>query len=404
MLLCCGNEPAFVAAMLGIIRAGRNAAPISPDSRAELAEVARQTQAAAIISDQPASRAMLISLAEIRRMRDIPSSGDAANPGGDLLLQSSGTTGRPKIVSRSAASLDAVSEAMCEAIGFGPDDHILAAAPLCHSYGIEHGLLAPVWAGCCTHLCQGFDLPLVMRQLSEKITIFPGVPFMFDALAQAPGGGQLFPKLRRAYSAGGPLPAAVSQAFARRYGVDVGQVYGATELGSVTFGYTGVGRAMRDVSIRIDSETDEIAIAAPSMFDGYLHEPGETEQHMDAGHFLTGDLGRMDSSGNLILTGRLKLLIDVGGRKVNPLEIEAVLAEHPAVAESVVSPMMLSDTVTRLKAVIVPRPGVAVPAAGELRQFVKERLSPYKVPRVFEIRQSLPRGASGKIQRHQVQS
>jgi acyl-CoA synthetase (AMP-forming)/AMP-acid ligase II len=352
----------------------------------------------------------------------VPARRDPRHSG--LLLQSSGTTGAPKIVLRSAASLDAVAEAMVEGIGFGPRDHVLLPIPLCHSYGIEHGLLAPVWAGSCVHLTRGFDLRLVLSELTEgSITIFPGVPFMYETLART-GEPRTLPALRRAYSAGGPLPTGMFDAFRARFGVSVSQLYGATEIGSVMFNDpdgpapfdpASVGRAMRGVDVRVLDVDDpcpdrplppgaegQVAVRADSMMSGYLRDDAQKTPLL-GGFFLTGDLGRLDDNGRLTLTGRIKLLIDVGGLKVNPLEVEAVLAQHPDVAACVVLPVRVSETVCRLKAVVQPRdPDGAGPTAGSLRQFARARLTPYKVPRVFEVRKDLPRSPTGKILRHLV--
>ena len=122
------------------------------------------------------------------------------------------------------------------------------------------------------------------------------------------------------------------------------------------------------------------------------------------GYFLTGDLGRLDTSGALTLTGRIKLLVDIAGRKVNPLEVEEVLCSHPGVAECVVVPLRISDTLCRLRAVIVPAQPSEPLNLRELRQFARERLSGYKVPRVFEVRETLPRSAAGKVLRHVLEN
>ena len=144
-----------------------------------------------------------------------------------------------------------------------------------------------------------------------------------------------------------------------------------------------------------------LAIAAASMLSGYLD--GETAPLID-GHYLTGDLGVLNEHGALKITGRLKLLIEIGGRKVNPAEVEAVLCEHPAVGACVVLPMRLSETVCRLKAIVTPaRPGMELPAQ-DLRRFARERLSGYKVPRIFEVREALPTSPSGKVLRRLVES
>jgi acyl-coenzyme A synthetase/AMP-(fatty) acid ligase len=410
VLLCAENEPAFVAAFLGIMRAGLKACCASPAcAAAELQAVASAANATAVIGTEGCLAAVAagrraIPLAMVRNAsEDISrpaSDSSAAVDQAGLLLQSSGTLGSPRIVRRSALSLDAVSEAMCAAIGFDPSDRVLAVAPLCHSYGLEHGLLAPIWAGSCTCFCRGFDVAALMGDECRAGTIFPGVPFMFEAMGQADVS---LPQLRLAYSAGGALAPAVGQAFASRFRVNVGQVYGTTEIGSVTFddgnvAPLSVGQAMRGADLEIDAESGQVYVASNWMFDGYLGEADRAPREQ----FATGDLGRIDSEGNLFITGRLKLVIDVGGRKVNPLEVESVLAGHPEVAQCVVIPMSMTGSVTRLKALVIPRGGAA-PSAAELRRFVKDRLAAYKVPRVFELREQLPRSASGKILRHLIE-
>lgn len=325
---------------------------------------------------------------------------------GDMLLASSGTTGVPKIARRDARSLDAVSRNMVDAIGFTPDDHVLAAVPLTHSYGVEHGLLAPLWAGSTVHLVDGMDWPVITKALRE-VTIFPAVPSMIEMLAGSADRSLTMPNLRCIYSAGGPLPRAVHDRFVDRFGFRVGQVYGMTEIGSVTFNDPSrepfdpgsVGRAMSDVSIRV-LEDGEIVVRAPSMLNGYVNDD---DAALIDGHFHTGDVGQLDEHGRLTVTGRVRLLIDTGGMKINPLEVESVIGLHPDVAECVVIPVKQSETVQRLCAVIVPRHGALPPTTESIRAFAKERLAAYKVPRLVQFRGSLPRTATGKLQRHLVE-
>jgi acyl-coenzyme A synthetase/AMP-(fatty) acid ligase len=328
------------------------------------------------------------------------------NAGPGLLLQSSGTTGLPKIVFRSAASIDAVSKHMADAIDFRSSDTVLATVPLCHSYGLEHGLLAPMWVGSSALLVQGLDLHLIMQLLAEaNVTLLPGVPPMYEMMTTV-GDARPMPSLRKAYSAGGPLPRSVFERFRERFGHRIGQLYGATEIGSVTFSDptrddfdpASVGRPMEGVEIDIADE--EVHIMAPSMFSGYIDERIDLS---DGGFFATGDLGRITERGDLVITGRSKLLIDVGGLKVNPLEVEEVLSQHPGVAECAVVAVRLSDTVSRVKAVIVATDPLDPPNSDALRGFVRERLAGYKVPRVIEFRESLPRTATGKVLRQMLQ-
>jgi long-chain acyl-CoA synthetase len=119
------------------------------------------------------------------------------------------------------------------------------------------------------------------------------------------------------------------------------------------------------------------------------------------GYFLTGDLGRLGSDGCLTITGRLKLLIDVGGFKVNPLEVEKTIAQHPSIAEVVVVPVKVTETVSRLRAVVVPA-RTSVPVE-EVRGFVRERLAGHKVPRIIDVVESLPKSPAGKVLRRQVE-
>jgi long-chain acyl-CoA synthetase len=225
--------------------------------------------------------------------------------------------------------------------------------------------------------------------------------------------------LRRAYTAGSPLPRRIFDRFEQVYRIRVGQAYGTTEFGSVTFNDPeardfvpeAVGRPLGGVEIRIldmaqprcdrplpVGSEGHVAVASPSMLSGYV----DGECPIVDGFLLTGDLGRLDAGGTLTLTGRLKLLIDVGGLKVNPLEVEAVLMRHPAVREAVTLELPYSDTTSRLKAIIIPEDDREV-GGEELQRFAREQLIHYKVPRVFEIRRTVPRSPTGKILREELQ-
>jgi acyl-CoA synthetase (AMP-forming)/AMP-acid ligase II len=427
------NRPDFIPAFLGVLVADGILFPIAADASApELVSAIQRSGAGAVIADETSAGMIgelfeetepLPQLSETALLFHSPKfpARPANLPGPSLLLQSSGTTADPKIVRRDGPSLDAVTSNMIRACGFTESDHVLAVVPLCHSYGLEHGILAPIAAGTCIHVCEKFDLPAVLHELREgDITMMPGVPFMFDTLCHTQG--LTFPALRRVYSAGGPLPFSTSEAFYKKFGLRIGQVYGSTEIGSVTFNNPDepdfdplcVGKRMDGVSIRILDRDDPhfakslpkgtegiVAIASPSMLTGYVDgEPA----HLIDGHLLTGDIGRVNESGSLTFSGRYKLLIDIGGRKVNPLEVEAVLAQHPGIGACVVVPLKLSETVQRLKAVVTrARPDIEL-SVQDLRKFAQERLSRYKVPRVFEVRDSLPTSPAGKIIRRLVES
>jgi long-chain acyl-CoA synthetase len=428
--IAAGSGAEFAAAYLGTLHAGCVVHPVPRNSTAsELTAFLKTTGAGLLVGDSEAFRAaQWLPRVSIESVLGLTGSAPAASPDLDapgLYLPSSGTTGLPKIAVRSRRSLDAVAANVALAARLQPEDVVLAAVPMSHSYGLENGLLGPIWAGSCVHVVErsgSFDTGELPAELDRGgVTVFPAVPFMVDVLAKLAPEGGLRTRLRLVYTAGSPLPRGVAEEFSRRYGIGVGQLYGATEVGSVTFAEPGansdsscVGRPLRGVSILIlDSESadvsrpapagdeGQVAIRAESMLSHYLGGGDRNDPAFLGDYFLTGDLGRIDERGELTITGRLKLLIDVGGFKVNPLEVERTLLEHPSVGEVVVLPVKVTETVWRLRALIAPRSG-SVPI-DELRAFARERLSPHKVPRIFEVVSCLPKSATGKVLRRELE-
>lgn len=340
---------------------------------------------------------------------------------GSLVLGSSGTTGPPRLVLREIASLDADARAVAGGLAMTPADVVLCVPPLCHSYGIDM-LLGTVLAGATLRVMTDFDARGAARQLTQGVTVLPGVPFVFESLARAEPGWAIGspPRdtaLRLAVSAGSSLGARVRRDFVNRWDVEVGQLFGATELGTVSVSIPGevgfdpesVGVPLPGVSFRVLDPDDptralpvgsegHLAVRALSMLSGYVG--GELE--LVDGHLLTGDLARVDAAGRLTITGRLKQLIDAGGFKVNPLEVESMLSEHPEVVECAIVPLVLSDTIQRLTALVVPRDPAKPPADSELRGFLRVRLAPIKIPRRFEMVETLPRSPLGKLLRDKL--
>ncbi|HVH19878.1 MAG TPA: class I adenylate-forming enzyme family protein [Myxococcota bacterium] len=428
VLVSAPNSLAQLVALLGGLWHGADVVVLPPDlPAARLRELTRRSGATRAVAGEGALRLLAAEGLAARPLSGValePAAGAVPKPDagrGSLVLLTSGTTGAPRLARRRARALDAVGCHGAAAIGLGPDDAMLLAIPLCHSFGIDQALLAAVMAGCRIELHQGFALPRVRAALRrDGITTLPAVPYLFDLLARSvQPGEQAAPALRRAVSAGSMLPHAVFEEFGARFELAIGQIYGATEFGSVTysdpraadFRARGVGRPLPEVEIRIlDAEAPQpgcpqapgvagvVAVSSASMFEGYVGEPAPA---LPDGFFLTGDIGALDAAGRLELTGRLALLIDVGGRKVNPLEVESVLEAHPAVQAAAVVPARYSRTVSRLKAIIVPD-GASAPDGAELRSYLREQLDEYKIPRRFEFRESLPRSATGKLLRQQL--
>jgi len=430
--ICLPNRVECTVAFLGTLRAGRTGFLINPHvSDHELARAVDVAEAQALVVVPESDR--LLDCPGLERLNVSCEVGVGGAPGPDraddpalrpgLMLLSSGTTGDPKIVMRGGAAIDAVARNIAEATGMSAGDRVLGLVPLCHSYGVEHGILAPAYAGCTVHLCQGFDIKAVIQELLHAdITVFPGVPSAFEMIASVGDPAGAFPSLRCAYSAGALLPLTVFESCRRRWGLRVGQLYGSSEVGSVTFNDPmdpahdpqSVGRPMSGVSAVVVDPAQrnltaplppgvegELAIRAPSMLHGYA---GQSESPLHDGYFLTGDLARIDTRGAITITGRTRLLIDVGALKVNPLEVEGVLSQCDGVRECVVLAVPVSDTVSRVRALVVPEDLAAPPTPEAVRRFARSRLSVHKVPRVIDVVDALPKSPTGKVLRRQVAS
>ncbi|MDX1563911.1 MAG: AMP-binding protein, partial [Phycisphaeraceae bacterium] len=267
--LMAPNGPAFVIGFAATLLADRPLLPLSPHlTDHELHTALRRAGVTFLIAPSRRRAALKDPAPSGLDLEQVASDGEPGASqqvgrlhagGGHLYLQSSGTTGLPKIVSRSQESLNAVAVNCAEAVGFDRG-RVLGALPACHSYGVEHLLLAPLVGGAEVWMMRRFEpIPALRLLRGERITLFPGVPFMFESLVRAADADEPLADLRAAYSAGGPLPDQTRRDFEKTFGVRLGQLYGATEIGSVTyadpsdrlFDPASVGRPMDRVQIRV---------------------------------------------------------------------------------------------------------------------------------------------------------
>ncbi len=238
----------------------------------------------------------------------------------------------------------------------------------------------------------------------------PAVLHLLAELAQPPPGRLALRYVR--YNAV-PLAVTVAHAIADRYGARLINEFGSTEGGTLAGTPSGsapegsIGLPYDCVDIRIvdehgtdlpDGTVGELIARTPALMRGYVADAEATDRVVRDGWLWTGDLARRDAAGFLYCEGRRTLRINVGGFKVSPDEVEAVLLSHPAVREVVVTGMPDAARGEVVRAVIVPRG--AQPTAGELRRFCRSYLAGYKIPRRFEFRDELPRSALGKVLRH----
>jgi long-chain acyl-CoA synthetase len=331
---------------------------------------------------------------------------------------SSGSTGRQKRVPRTHGQIAAEAELYGE-LDVSAADRVFSAIPLFHTWGMGACLLAPTVGGSTLVILEDPNPFLLKRHRAlelierERCTIFPGVPFHYQLMAEAPGAADLS-SLRLCFSAGTALARETFDAFGEKFGVLVRQLYGSTETGFMAANldpdpvatFASVGPGIGDVDFQIvddegaplpAGEVGEVTVASPAMTSGYSDLPDVNAQAFAGGRFQTGDLGVLDEQGRLTITGRKKLLIEVGGYKVDPIEVEDVVGAHAKVAEAVVVGVPGKGPGEELvKAVIVPSEDVG---DREVVDFCRERLANYKVPQLIELRDEIPKSPLGKILR-----
>jgi long-chain acyl-CoA synthetase len=334
-----------------------------------------------------------------------------------LYLTSSGSTGLPKIVPHTQGELLADARRMSTAWRLTADDVVINILPGNFAMGLLLGATGAAEAGAST-VYWSDPRPFVLARQSllevlvaERITLMGAVPAMYEALAGISGETRL-KAMRLAFSGGAALKRPTFERFRERFGVALRQAYGSTEALLVSHNdaedidvlWASVGKPVGDAEVRVSADASglapgagELMVRSPSLTSGYLGEAQANAASFHDGWLLTGDIARLDEAGNIFLLGRSKLLIEVAGFKVDPIEVEETLHLHPGVAEAVVVGTRVSQYAEQsLKAFVVRREPVA---AEHLIRFLRERLSVHKVPTLIEFRDALPKSSAGKVMR-----
>ncbi|HEY2387007.1 MAG TPA: class I adenylate-forming enzyme family protein [Candidatus Binatia bacterium] len=431
------NSAAYVAAFFGIVRLGGVVAPLNVRYRSqELAYYLEDTRAAALVAPpaliEVAREALggvahppaLVAIDEAAECTvvapgDADPLGAASGDSPPLLHQyTSGSTGKPKRVIRTHAQLAFELERLTRTFAVDGDDRFLGATPFTHVNGLVRTMLTSMHVGATLYPMAEFKrreaLDLITR---ERLTYFGGVPSMFIVLADTPVRGTVdLTSLRTVFSASAPLVPDDNRRFAAKYGVHPRQLYGSTETGTIsvnvdadpTLALASVGHPLPDVRIEVVDDhgapaaadiEGEVTIASPGAITAYDGNAEATAASFRAGFYLSGDLGRKDARGALTLTGRKKFLINRGGFKVNPLEVEEAIRAHPRVREVVVlaAPSPHGDDLVR--AVIVADGACA---ADEIVAHCAPRIADFKIPSRIEFRDALPKTETGKILRSKL--
>src|SRR6478736_1430327 len=339
-------------------------------------------------------------------------------------LYSSGSTGMPKGVRHLHSSLQATADTYAnQVLGIRESDVCLSAAKLFFAYGLGNALTFPMSVGATVVLNSERPTPARMFDLMNRYnpSIFFGVPTLFAAMLtdesmKAERGGK---SLRICTSAGEALPESVGNSWKSRFGVDILDGVGSTELlhiflsnapGDIKYGSSGkpvpgyavrlVNEAGQDVP---DGEVGELLVDAPSAGEGYWNQRHKSRRTFEGPWTRTGDKYIRDAEGRYTFCGRSDDMFKVSGIWVSPFEVESALITHPAVLEAAVVPEADPEGLLKPKAFVVLRADIKTDGLHDaLKEHVKQKIGPWKYPRWIDVVDSLPKTATGKIQRFKL--
>lgn len=433
------NGPEMASAFLAVA-ASCVAAPLNAAYRADefdfyLADLDAQALILPAGAESPARE-----IAAKRKIRVIELSPDLDGPAGEfslsipaadvrveapvpddvaLVLHTSGTTSRPKIVPLTQRNLMTSAGNIARTLALTPQDRSLVIMPLFHIHGLIGALLSSLHAGGSVYCPAGFNALKFFAQLDEsQATWYSAVPTMHQTiLSRAKGNAEIIArrKLRFIRSSSASLPAPVMLALEEAFGCPVIESYGMTEathqMASNPLppavrkpGSVGIAAGPEVAIMSADGkflkagEVGEIVIKGANVTPGYANNPKANAEAFQDGWFRTGDQGVMDAEGYVSLTGRLKEIINRGGEKISPREVDDVLMEHPAIAQIVTFAMPHDKLGEEVAAAVVLKEG-ANASERDLRDFAAKKLADFKVPKKIVFLAEIPKGATGKLQR-----
>ncbi|MCA9244918.1 MAG: AMP-binding protein [Phycisphaerales bacterium] len=412
---------AGAAAIYATWYAGKTPVPLNfLLERASLAEVIRDAGLDTIVGIQK-----LVEPFAAFGLKTIEISGETLVPGTlkaptaqatdtGAVIYTSGTTGGLKGVELTFSNLVSNAHAAIEHAGITPKESLLSVLPQFHSFGFTTLTVTPLCCGATVWYLPRFSPVAVVNTIHERgVSIFVATASLYAALLKLKNApDDALRSLRLAVSGGEPLSAKVAAAFKQRFGIEISEGYGLTETSPVvSIQLPGenrpgsVGRALPGVEVfavddekrRVEAGTEgELAVTGTGVMRGYLNKPDATREVLRDGVLYTGDAGRVDADGFIYITGRVKDMMIVGGENVFPREIEAAIEQHPAVAEAAVVGAPDESRGEVPVAFVTLREGASVDPI-ELRDFCRDKLAGYKVPREAFVIEELPRGPTGKI-------
>ncbi len=336
-----------------------------------------------------------------------------------LVLHTSGTTSRPKIVPLSHRNICASAQHIVQSLALVPEDRCLNVMPLFHIHGLMAAVLSSLAAGASAFCTPGFNALKFFSWMQEaQPSWYTAVPTMHQAiLGRAARNREIIEstRLRFLRSSSASLPTPVMKELEETFDAPLIEAYGMTEASHQMAsnplppavrkpGAVGLATGL-EISIMDEAgqhlpvgTTGEVVIRGPSVTAGYQNNPDANAGAFSEGWFRTGDQGVLDEEHYLRLTGRLKEIINRGGEKVSPLEIDEVLMAHPEVAQAVTFAVPHEKLGEEVAAALILKEGAKTSQA-EIREFARQRLADFKVPRKLIILDEIPKGPTGKLQR-----
>jgi len=330
-----------------------------------------------------------------------------------VIIYTSGTTGHPKGAMLSHGNLLANLESCRVALEAVGEDRFAVLLPMFHSFMLTVGVLLPLYVGGAIVLVKSLSpaKSIVQEIIRHRATLLPAVPQFFRALAHAAAPADL--PLRVCISGGAPLPAEILREFTARFPMPLLEGYGLSEASPVVSfnpirgpwkaGSIGVPISGVEMSVQDDAgamlgpgQTGEICVRGANVMSGYWNQPGETARAFRNGWLLTGDVGHRDRDGYFYITDRKMDMLLVNGLNVYPREIEEILYQFPGVREAAVIGLPDARKGEQPLAFVSANEGITLDTA-KMRQFLRERLADYKVPRQIVVLPGLPRNATGKM-------
>ncbi|RDH74218.1 AMP-dependent synthetase [Mycolicibacterium moriokaense] len=414
------NTVDLVVTLFAAWRVGAAVTPLNPSlSNDEAGFQITDAAAKVLVVQEPRDLGVSATTITTRDLTADPCTHDAAAPSDAnalaLLIYTSGTTGRPKGVMLDHANLNAMCRMVIDAFELTAADHSLLVLPLFHVNGIVVGTLSPLLAGGRTTIAGRFDATTFFSRVEKcGATFFSAVPTIYTMLADLPTDQSTDTSTLR-FAVCGAAPASVEllDRFEKRYGVEIVEGYGLSEGACASTGNPlrgkrkagTVGLPLPGQRIRIadvdgnpvpDGEAGEVLIAGPNVMRGYLNRPEDTDKTLIDGWLHTGDIGRLDEDGYLVLIDRAKDMIIRGGENIYPKEIETVAYRLPEIAEAAVvgraNPLYGEEPVMFVAA----SPGSVLDIEA-VREHLAALLSKYKLPVEITVLDELPKNAVGKI-------